>query len=390
MFQVLKGLFGRHPEAKAARRARPGVEALEDRLVLSTTFAQLPIMSTDLGGFGTTVARSDSGTVVRISEGSNDLRYTLYNSSGYQWATGLVPGFDPTRDSQPTLAMGNNGRFVVAWSHVWSYTPYDVDVHAQVFDANGNAIGGTLWVAASGNVEDSPSAGMDQYGNFVVAYRYSPAGASQIYAKTYTASGQLIGTAAVATSSDDQENPSVAMNRYGQFVVAFNDNTSGGSYSVGLRTFNLYDQQLGSTRIYGAFAPSAAIDANGDVGIAYTYLASGYQQIGVERFAVSGQYEGFTHVGSAGEFQFAPSIGMADDGRFVVAYEDFSSSQTSLYVEEFSAAGTEVGLSYFGGSTGASSVSSPTVAMDAAGDFAINCLVSGSDHSYEYATLNHF
>jgi hypothetical protein len=399
MFQMLKKVFGGRPAARAAktmaRQARLEVETLEDRRVLSTMIAPLPTLTPILNGAGRLAARSDNGTVVRVWTGSDGLHYSLANSSGSQWATGLVPGTNRNLDSQATVAMGNNGRFVIAWTHVWSYSPYDLDVRAQVFDANGNTVGGTQWVAASGNVEDSPSAGMDQYGDFVVAYRYvaSPT-TTDIYARTFDPNGNATGTELVGSGPEVWQ-PSAAMNRYGQYVVAFEYDVAGGYTWVGERTYNLYGQSLGSAWIYQVFAPSAAIDASGNVGLAYTYASSsGYQQVGVQRFSVTGQSEGFTPVGWAGVNQYAPSIGMADDGRFVVAYKTDSSSATSIFADEFSAGGTKLSYAYFVTvNHDGSNIAQFTVAMDAAGDFAIDSSIYypyGNGITYEYGTLYQF
>jgi hypothetical protein len=372
----LKKIFRTADRAPAARPAsRLKLEALEDRLALSgNLIARLPFVDGSRASEpGRSAARSDAGTVVQISEDGDGLRYRLFNSSGGLLRTGTVPGTDPNRDYEPTVAMANNGRFVIAWTHVWSYSPYDLDVRAQVFDAGGNAVGGTLGVATSNNLEDEPAAGMDAYGNFAVAYRYAYSPTDHdVYASSYNSTGQLLGTAAVAVSASDDGSPSVAMNRSGEYVVAFTS-TWAGSTSVYESTYNIWSQQLGSAWVFYGDSPSAAIDAQGNVGVAFRFDDAGVGQVYVEEYTATGQWREGVHAGWGGENQYSPSLAMADDGRFVVAYMDDDwvvPSQTGVYAEEYSASGVQ--LRWIDVAYGPGYNSLPTVAMTANGGFAVD------------------
>src|SRR5205823_3506576 len=75
-----------------------------------------------------------------------------------------------TQDLQYDSASASSasGRSVVVWRH--NYSPSDIDIHAQIYNADGSPFGGEIVVADTSKNEYSPSVAMDAAGNFVVTW----------------------------------------------------------------------------------------------------------------------------------------------------------------------------------------------------------------------------
>src|SRR5439155_486099 len=157
---------------------------------------------------------------------------------------------------------------------------------AQVFDVSGVAVGGTIWVASTTKNETSPSAGMDYYGNFAVAFTYAYSSTDlDIYARQFNASGAYQRTLYVATSGHNEYSPSVDMTYDGRFVVAYSSDYSD-PYSSSTSIFGAEFSASGAKIADGieiAYAvdsynwqPTVAMNSSGEYAIVYSYYAEGY------------------------------------------------------------------------------------------------------------------
>jgi hypothetical protein len=376
----LSNLFNRAPRPTPRSDAfRPTlrVEALEDRRLMATYAGSLGSYIGQNIQSGRTVGYSDVGTIVQVSQSAgNEITAEIFNSSTCQQIRVVgVPGTG-ANDYEPTIAVANNGRFVVAWSDAYNGNYNDLDVRAQVFDANGNAVGGTIWVAATTHNENTPSVGMDANGNFVVAYTYSYSSTDHdIYANQYNASGGFLRTVYVATSTHEEYEASVDMNATGTFVVAYTYDYSSTDQDIYASSFNSAGGLLTHVLIAGSSQveddAAAAIDGFGNYVVAYT-IGSGTTQVQAQRVSNAGYLVGAPLTvdwGSNSEYQ--ASVDMASDGRFVVAYTyQYSSTDSDVYAQEFSASGAKVGGVFAVASSDYAEMQ-PSVAMNSSGNFAV-------------------
>src|SRR5262249_35036661 len=138
----------------------------------------------------------------------------VYNSAGTPLTGAILISRIGDGNLYPSVAVGNDGRFVVAWTHFYSFD--DMDVQAQMFDGWGNKVGPIRWVASSGQDESAPSVAMDANGNFAVAYQYAYSPTDRdIYVRQYNSAGTYLRTVPVATSGQDELAPSIDMNAAG-------------------------------------------------------------------------------------------------------------------------------------------------------------------------------
>jgi hypothetical protein len=391
MLNRIRKLFAATPATRQpAPRARLSVEPLEDRRVMATLTGYLPSLAAHNVETGRTLARSDVGTMVEVYQDTGGaISARLFNSSGGLLRVVSVPGTN-FNDSQPTVAMSNNGQFVVAWTDNY-YGSGDLDVRAQLFNSSGFTVGGTIWVAASTHNESQPSAGMDTYGNFAVAYTYDFGGGdNDVYVTQFNASGSWVRSFGVAQSSYVEEDPSLDMNILGQFVVAYNvtDYSSGESFiyassytaSGALKSYHV---ELGEGFVAGG--PSAAIDVNGNYAVAatgvnpYTGQASGY----VFRVNSVGSVLSSSQVGQTWTNVYDLSIDMSLGGQYVVSWVmDYSATDQDVYAQQFNNSGVATGGPFAVANSGYSETN-PTVAMDSYGNFTVGYFVAQSGGYYQ-------
>ena len=96
--------------------------------------------------------------------------------------------------SSPDVAMETNGDFAVVWQ---SDETGSIEIWLQRYQANGTAIGGAELVSVSGvNDDTDPSIAMDDDGDFVVAWQGEDAGGDEgIFARRYSNAGVALGAA---------------------------------------------------------------------------------------------------------------------------------------------------------------------------------------------------
>ena len=113
--------------------------------------------------------------------------------------------------------MDANGNFVV--SYTFDYSSSDQDIYAQRYSNTGLQL---IMVATTGNNETRSMRAMAPDGRFDIAYEYQYSSLDHdIYLNRYTTAGGLVGHHAISTSGDQELTPSVAMNNFGDAVVAY-------------------------------------------------------------------------------------------------------------------------------------------------------------------------
>ncbi|HEY7036337.1 MAG TPA: hypothetical protein VH482_33725 [Thermomicrobiales bacterium] len=125
----------------------------------------------------------------------------------------------------PSVAEDRSGNFVVAWTDGSFHGGSASYILGQRFAANGARVGSEFQINTSTTgLRDSSGVGYDDGGNFVVAWQGPVLGTGAILARRFDSSGTAIGNEFLASSSAAQ-NPSIAVDGSGAFVVAYGANT---------------------------------------------------------------------------------------------------------------------------------------------------------------------
>jgi hypothetical protein len=206
-----------------------------------------------------------------------------------------------------------------------------------------------------GNAESAPSIAMDDDGDFVVAWQGQDANNSGVFARRYNSGGGAQGIFQVnTTSSGEQWRPDVAMDAAGNFVVAWDGEGASDSKGIYARRFDALGTALG-----GQFGVNGAAFASRDQESASVAMSGGGRfvvtwqgkdQDNGSSFGVFGQE--FTSSGSpdGGEFQVntytsndqeSPAVAMADGGSYVVAWSGEGPGDTNgVFWRRFAAPAT--------------------------------------------------
>lgn len=207
-----------------------------------------------------------------------------------------------------------------------------------------------------------------------------------VYAQRYSATGVPQGAEfrANTTTASDQTSPSVGMAGDGSFVVAWQSNNQDGSgWGVYAQRFDASGNPLGgefrvnTTTGDNQQSPSVAMAADGSFVIAWqsNKQDGGGWGVYAQRFDPSGSRIGgeFQANTATANDQTSPAVGMAADDSFVIAWA--SNGQDGggwgIYAQRFSSAGVPLGGEFQVNTTTASDQTNPTVALAADGSFAV-------------------
>ncbi len=248
--------------------------------------------------------------------------------------------------------MDSTGDFVIAWD--LASTSTDIDIQAQRFTSTGSPRGGVITVASSGKAETEPSAAVDGNGNFVVAYTLAySATDSDVMAKMYNDAGAVTKTITVADTARNELHPSVSRSPDGRFAVAYQDNYSSIDPDIKLKRYassgslvNTHDIATSSDR---EESPSVAMDDNGNVVVAWQQLIGSDRDIKARRVSNNGSVGSIIAVRATSAVETNPSVAInRTDGSFVVAYEVGSGNSRSVSLTEISGTNSNRGTSSAG------------------------------------------
>lgn len=249
---------------------------------------------------------------------------------------------DTAGDQQlPQIASNGHGNAVVVWESR-SPGPDYYDIYARLYK-NGQPAGAPFRVNTyTRNRQNLPAVAMDGAGNFVIAWRSSlqsgPGGT--IYAQRFAADASRLGeefrVGPNDSEWDSQSEPAIAMNESGAFVIVWgNRELSEAATRLG--------QPLETRQIQGSL-----------------YAADGT--------LTRGPYSLMTPTPLA--IIRAPSVGMASDGSFAVAWIS-ESRPAGIRLRSFNAAGVGKPTETISNEREDAEMDHPALAMSANGDLAV-------------------
>ena len=312
-----------------------GCEHFADLVVNSNTAGQqqTPSVAMDQNGNFVVVWADDAD-----ENGIFQIRARGFNSNGTQrFADMTVNSVGAGQQLNPVVAMAPDGRFVVAWEDDVDYDE-NYQVFARGFNADGSERFADIGVnenLAGQHIE--PAVDMDGTGRFVVTYQDDSDGNGtyQIHAVGFSADGSVrLPRFTVNTESAGQQiDPTLGMDAAGDFTVAWADDQDGnGTYQVLARGFEedgsqrFADLTVNSQSAGQQLRPTLSMAPNGRFAVAwkddqdsngvYQILARGFELDGSEWFAD-------LTVNSDGDGdQLDPHAAVNNDGTLVVAWED--------------------------------------------------------------------
>ena len=311
-----------------------------------------------------------------------------------------------SNQSAPSVAKSPDGRFVIAWqSEDQDGSGYGI--YAQRYDALGVAVGLPFLVntTTAGN-QTNPVVAMGENGQFVVVWvGDSGDGTTDIYAKRYDDAGTVIGSEFRVNNftATNQDMPTVSMNAVGQFAIAWvsshpsvTESETDPEKSVFVQWYDATGASVGDEVLVHNYvkdaqeSPSIGLDAAGNFAIAWQSINQDGSTWGVyarqfraDKTAV--QPSEFLVNETTQLLQRLVGIGVRADGSFVVAWEHMAEgnsdgSSTEIYRREYFADGTPDGHENIVNSWTGGPQTLPVVARAATGNYGIFWMGQGFSH----------
>jgi len=262
----------------------------------------------------------------------------------------LVNTTTVNQQSESAIAAAPDGRYVAVWKHEFSSS--DTDIYAQRFSANGSKVGGQIVVANSSRNESKPDVAMDAKGNFVVTWvDQVSATNTDIKAVRYSSAGVVRGsTIAVANTTKNESSPSIAVDKNGNFVVAWQLQFSATDTDIFARRY--LDSGVAVAAAFSVAAsslnesdPDVARSPDGRFAVSYAIpkAAPAFDDgdIMLKRYSASGLLVGTHAIATNFNWQFHARVSMDNNANTIVAWteEDALTFNTDIKARRVSNSG---------------------------------------------------
>ncbi len=365
----------------AARDGAADIGAYEfDRAFLSTSQFQVntttsgdQVTSAETRGSQQAIARDHAGNyiVTWSSNGQDGSGWGVYARRFDAFGKPLSAEFrvnGVTSDSQQwaRIAADTAGNFAITWTST-NQDGTEQSIYARRFNAAGVAQGNEFLVnTTTTGVQKNSMISMNADGRFVIAWQgEGPGDTSGIFYRRFSSGGTALDATdrlANTTTGDTQINPAVAMDQSGRFVVLWQESSrlyvqrfssSGAAQGGRIQVDNILSTSAD---------PSLAMDAAGNFTVVYReenllpgIWARGFNADGSEKYIWFQADSGSSS---------SPSITMADDGQFILAWQGTGDGDgTGIYARKYFANGTANGTVFLVNQDTAGNQDQPSVTM---------------------------
>jgi VCBS repeat-containing protein len=295
-----------------------------------------------------------------------------------------------TADTQhrSTVAMDGVGDFVITWTS-YEQDGSSTEIYAQRYNAAGVALGDEFRVnTTTANSQYHSTVAMDSDGDFIVTWSSLSQDGSGwgIYAQRYNVAGVAVGGEFLVntTTANSQLLSTVAMDARGDFVVTWQslgqDGDGDGIYAQRYSAAGVAqggEFRVNTTTANYQWHPTVAMDAAGGFVVSWSSDNQDGSGFGIyaQRYDAAGVAKGdeFRVNTTTANSELLSTVAMDSTGDFIVTWSSFSQdgSVLGLYAQRYNAAGVTQGSEFLVNTTTANHLEFASVAMDAAGDFAV-------------------
>ena len=283
--------------------------------------------------------------------------------------------------ANPAIAMDANGNFMIVWSSYFTGDRSN-EIFGQRFDPNCTPVGGEFQIntTTTGNQTES-SIAMNAVGSFVVAWQGPGIDEEDIFIQQFDPNGQPLDYELLVNSyiQGRQRYPKVAMNRDGVFVVVWeSEKAKAGTTVVSCQLFDVNGLAVGEEFDVDAPAdcryPDVAMDPNGNFAIVWMQDEN-KNSIRGRLYDANGTAE--TELFEVSTINFSsvtrPSIAMDANGYFVVTWDGDPNKAglDDIHARLFDPNGTALGEQFTVNTTLAEAQQYPQVSMNNKGEFVI-------------------
>ena len=280
-----------------------------------------------------------------------------------------------------SIAADSNNHVVVVWESKDQSVGYDI--YAQRFNSAGSTVGSEFRINATttgdqrlGNLTHTRKVAMDANGKFVVVWQLGHSGSStEVFHRRYNADGTQIATDSRVnvTTTNEQYQPSIAMNANGEYVVTWvGFGGSGPLYGVYARKYTAAGAGGAEIQVNAPasspFGPSVAIGPSGNFVVTWQEADNIYAR----RYDAAGSPQGGVFTVSSGLGEDYPTVAMDDSGSFIITWTRGSFTTADVYARRYAADGTPLGSAFLVNTTTNDRQERSSVSAKPNGDFVIS------------------
>ena len=333
------------------------------------------------------VATDGSGNFVLAwtdtRNGNGDIYAQRYNSSGSSSGSNFRVNDNTGSSHQeyPAISMDGSGSFIIAWQ---DYRNGNWDIYSQRYNSTGLPVGSNSRVNedAGNSNQKSPAVSSDRSGRFVIAWRDERNGNSDIYAQKFDSTGSPVGSN--LKINDDpgfayQGFPAVAAGGSGNSIITWVDWRNGNRdiyaqrYDSTSRSINSNFEVNDDTGNAYQEEPAVAVDFSGNFILTYQDSRNGNQDIYAQRYNAAGQRVGHNfnvNTDASTSDQEYPVIAANSSGGFVLAWQDYRNGDWDIYVQRYNSSGIPVGSNIrVNDDSGTAFQRTPAVSIGTSGSF---------------------
>lgn len=350
------------------------------------------------------IAVSPQGTFIVVWESEDQdgdgsgIYARRYRSGG----TAFGPEFrvnTTTEDDQinPDVAMDANGSFVVVWE---TETQNGQSIVGQRYNTNGRQIGSEFRISPSVKSENiAPAIARNRNGAFVVVWAASRISSNSginnvdtsstgVYAQRYDSNGSATGNIirVNTTTNNAQENPEVAIRDNGSYIVVWqSDGQDGSGLGVFGQRYNArgnpidIEFQVNTVVRNDQFNPVIAVDTVGNYVIAWESKGQDGSGSGIyaRLYDANGNPRGLPiRVNSTTRGnQSTPTVDIDAEGNFIIAWTSDRNSNddgSGIFAQRFDPVGGRIGEEFRINSTTQDDQTAPAIAAQPNGNFIVS------------------
>jgi len=289
--------------------------------------------------------------------------------------------------NNPSIASSQSGNFIVSWAD--KRDDYLSDIYAQRYSADGAALGNNFKVNTDigAAIQHRSDIGIDEYGNFIIAWEDRRNGLFDIFFQRYSSEGSTIGDNIIVgdnPTGTNQRNVSISSDIDGNFNISWQDdrNDYGDVYA---RRYSNEGNSIGNCFKVNTdngndlqFCSEIFTDDNGDFRIVWEDQRFGYNgEIYAQAYlsdgsSVEDNFKVNDDVGS--ENQKLPSIAKDSCGNLIYVWVDYRSGGDEIFAQRLAGDGTAIGSNFKvnDDTTMYNYISGPSVSASLDGNFVIS------------------
>jgi hypothetical protein len=292
-----------------------------------------------------------------------------------------VNTYTSNNQANAAVAMDVVGNFVVVWSS-YGQDASSNGIFGQRFDRNCIPIGGEFQINTTtpGN-QTEPDVAMDPSGSFIVVWQGPGSDQEEIFARRYDPNGQPVGDEFLVNTctQGQQRYPKVALNGDGAFIFVWESKKpEAGKTVVSCNQFDVNGLTVGeefeANLLTDCRYPDVAMDPNGNIAVVWVQDKSSNSIIG-RLYNADGKARTEPFKVSTTRFSSLtrPSIAMDANGHFLVAWDGDieTEKQDNVHARLFDPNGLPLGEQFIVNTTLAGAQQYPQVAMNSLEEFII-------------------